>query len=61
VAKQADGGKWQVFPNAFVHDGSKLSQVSAALAYGSKVIMGSPCSRGVLLCDIPSAAATARQ
>merc|ERR1712136_563513 len=33
-----------------MHDGSKLSQVSAAVEVGNKVAMGSPLSPGVLLC-----------
>jgi sugar lactone lactonase YvrE len=35
-----------------MHDGSKLSQVSAALKVGSKVAMGSPTSPGVLVCPV---------
>lgn len=33
------------------HDGSLLPQISAAVLHGSKVVMGSPFSNGVLLCD----------
>jgi hypothetical protein len=43
--------RWKVNGSAFMHSGEKLSQVSAALQYGNKVILGSPMSKGVLICD----------
>ena len=39
----ADGGE-------FNHDGNVLSQVSAAVRFGSHVILGSPFSKGILVC-----------
>ena len=35
-----------------MHDGSLMSGVSAALQIGNKVLLGSPNSPGVLLCDV---------
>jgi hypothetical protein len=40
-----------------VHDGTKLSQVSAAIASGGKAVLGSPYSPGVLVCPLPLASA----
>jgi hypothetical protein len=34
------------------HDGTLLPQISAAVQHGNKVVMGSPFSKGVLVCEI---------
>mmetsp|Transcript_32461 Transcript_32461/g.84804 ORF Transcript_32461/g.84804 Transcript_32461/m.84804 type:complete len:108 (+) Transcript_32461:1162-1485(+) len=37
-----------------MHDGSKLSGVASAVALGRKVVLGSPNSPGLLVCDAAS-------
>ena len=44
------GGGWSV-RNILAHDGTKLSQISAAARYGSTVFLGSPFSEGLLVCS----------
>jgi len=44
-------GGWEV-STALAHDGTKLSQVSAASFYGSTLWLGSPHSPGVLKCTL---------
>lgn len=40
--------------DVFMHDGSQLSSMSAALKIASgKVVLGSPSSGGILICTIP--------
>ena len=43
-------GQWSV-EDVLEHDGSKLSQVSAGARYGSRIILGSPYSDGILVCN----------
>lgn len=51
VARRGEGGDWKVDEaHSVAHDGSKLSQMSAAARWGNKVVLGSPFSRGVLVC-----------
>ena len=40
---------WKV-KDVLRHDGIKLSAISGALRFGSKVILGSPSSEGILIC-----------
>jgi hypothetical protein len=42
--------KW-ILKRLVTHDGSKLSQISAAARYGDRIVMGSPFSNGILVCD----------
>lgn len=46
-------GGWAVDIRALVHDGSKLSAVSAAGVWGSRVLLGSPWDTAVLVCPLP--------
>lgn len=43
--------RWEV-KQVVNHDGTLLSQISAALLHGTKVVMGSAFSKGILLCDV---------
>ena len=49
VATPSKGG-WTV-RNVLEHDGTKLSQISAAARWGSTVFLGSPFSEGLLVCS----------
>lgn len=42
------GGEWTV-EDGVIHDGSMLSQISAAIVHGSRTILGSPFSKGLLV------------
>jgi len=53
VARRGNGGEWKLDKaHSLAHDGSKLSQISAAARWGTKVVLGSPFSRGVLICEL---------
>jgi len=55
VARQErrGGGALQwVVDDVLNHDGSKLSQVSSGARFGSRVVLGSPYSQGVLVCGV---------
>ena len=43
--------RWET-KNVLGHDGSKLSGISMAARFGSKVVLGSPWSEGILVCDL---------
>jgi hypothetical protein len=43
-------GHWNV-SNLLTHDGTMLSQISAAALYGAKTVLGSPWGAGVLVCS----------
>merc|ERR1712106_382569 len=47
IAKRSTG--WKV-ADVLNHDGTKLSQVSAAARFGDKIVLGSPFSEGILIC-----------
>jgi len=50
VARMEDG-EWKLDKeHVLSHDGSKLSSISSAARWGNKVVLGSPFSRGLLLC-----------
>jgi len=49
VLRNVDG-QWSV-EDVLEHDGSKLSQVSAGARFGSRIILGSPYSDGILVCN----------
>jgi len=51
ILKLNDAGEW-VWRGILDHDGTKLSQVSAAAKLGSKLVLGSPVSEGILVCAI---------
>ena len=52
IAQQDVGsGKWVMNERVLTHDGSKLSQISAAARFASTVYMGSPFSKGLLVCE----------
>jgi len=44
-------GDWE-WKGLLDHDGTKLSQVSAAAKLGKKLVLGSPVSEGILVCAI---------
>jgi hypothetical protein len=46
-----EDGEWKVTTD-LNHDGSLLSQISAASRYGDRVVLGSPYSPGILVCDL---------
>jgi hypothetical protein len=46
-----NAGSW-VIDNVLNHDGKKLAQISAAARLGSKVVLGSPFSEGILVCKM---------
>ena len=50
-----DTGKTEM--RVLMHDGTKLSQISAAYAWNGQVILGSPFGRGVLVCQQKQVAA----
>jgi len=50
VVERAGAG-WRV-RDMLEHDGTKLSQISAAARYGDRVILGSPFSKGILVCSL---------
>ena len=43
-----------IIEEILMHNGSKLSMLSAAVFMHGKILLGSPCSDGVLVCPIPS-------
>jgi hypothetical protein len=49
VARPGPGGGW-VIEQRLLHDGTQLSQVSAGAVLGSRLVLGSPFSRGILVC-----------
>ena len=49
VASRLPSGGWRV-RDVLEHDGTKLSQISAAARFGGKVILGTPGSEGLLVC-----------
>ena len=44
----SNGGAWTV-EDGVIHDGSMLSQISAAVVHGRRTILGSPFSKGLLV------------
>ena len=46
---EQNGKDWSV-KDVLEHDGTKLSQISAAARFGSKIVLGSPWSEGILVC-----------
>merc|ERR1712156_512126 len=48
IASSTSSG-WKVM-DVLEHDGTKLSGISAALRFGSKIMLGSPGSEGILVC-----------
>ena len=51
VARPAAEGGWSV-DHCLLHDGRQLSQVSAGARLGARVVLGSPFSRGILVCGL---------
>ena len=49
VASKKEG--WTV-EHILNHDGTKLSQISAGARLGNKVVLGSPFSKGILVCFV---------
>ena len=47
IARKSDG--WKIH-DVLNHDGTELSQISAAARWGDKVVLGSPFSEGILVC-----------
>ena len=52
IAPKEDGGNGWVVDSVLQHDGAKLAQISAAAKLGSKVVLGSPFSEGILVCKL---------
>ena len=48
---ERDGDTWRT-RDLVLHDGTKLSQVSGAVRYGSTLVLGSPFSPGILVCTV---------
>merc|ERR1711998_423521 len=51
----AENNAWVVYPDFVVNDdpeGAMMLQTSAAVRYGSRVLMGSPLDHAVLVCDV---------
>ena len=49
--KHTNNEGWEV-QDVLNHDGTKLSQISAAARLGDKVVLGSPFSEGILVCRL---------
>jgi hypothetical protein len=47
---RAVNGHWQADEQVLMHDGAKMSQVSAAVRYKDVVALGTPYSHGMLVC-----------
>ena len=52
IARKSGGNAEWVVDNVLNHDGTKLSQISAAARLGGKIVLGSPYSEGILVCSI---------
>jgi len=52
IAHKEEGGNGWVVDSVLEHDGAKLAQISAAAKLGSKVVLGSPFSEGILVCKL---------
>jgi hypothetical protein len=52
LEEEEDGTMYQL-DDVLMHDGSKLSQISAGVFLNGKILLGSPPSDGVLACPIP--------
>jgi len=51
LVARKEGNQWRADEDhILVHQGNKLSQISAAARWGPKVVLGSPSNRGVLVC-----------
>ena len=48
--KGSSGQDWTL-SHPLVHDGTKMSQVSAAARFGDRVVLGSPYDNGILVCE----------
>merc|ERR1719193_79579 len=46
-----ENGEW-LTKDILMHDGSKLSQISAAARFGNAVVIGTPHSKGILFCTV---------
>jgi len=51
VLRKEDTGKWKL-NDVLMHDGSKLSQISAGSRFGKTAVLGSPYSKGILVCTV---------
>ena len=52
VAAQKYGLSGWVVREVLSHDGSQLNQISAAARLGDKIVLGSPVSEGILICNM---------
>lgn len=50
---QGSGGEWKT-ELELAHDGTLLSQVSAAVHVGNRIVLGTPSAPGILICDPPN-------
>jgi len=50
LRRKPNSEQWE-WNSILEHDGTKLSQISAASRLGSRIVLGSPFSEGVLLCE----------
>ena len=48
--KGSSGQEW-VVSHPLLHDGTKMSQVSAAARFGKRIVLGSPYANGILVCE----------
>jgi len=51
LRREGERGTWTTH-DVLMHDGSKLSQISAGVMFGRTVILGSPYSKGLLVCQV---------
>jgi len=51
IARKSGGNAQWVVDNVLNHDGAKLAQISAAARLGGKIVLGSPFSEGILVCN----------
>jgi len=51
VLSNTNGGDWE-YKSVLEHDGTKLSQISAASRLGKRIVLGSPFSEGILSCSL---------
>ena len=52
VARKESGVTGWVVDSVLEHNGAKLPQISAAARLGSKIVLGSPFSEGILVCNL---------
>jgi len=51
LRRKTNSEEWE-WKSILEHDGTKLSQISAASRLGNRIVLGSPFSEGALLCSL---------